>query len=344
MKTTFGIAILAISVLVGSPGCARRTDATVSDAIKAHLFNDPKLRAEPVEISVANGEATLSGEVSSDEARQQLVDSARVVPGVSKVYDNMRVKPEQLAEATPDRADENPTRRADNPPATKPPVVAVPPPSSGGAPSSPPTTSGVPGPVTPPAAASQPPTPPPPPPPKKVVVPQGTEIHILTIDAIDSDKSKVGTSFLASLAEPITVGGEAVIPAKSNVYVKLLDAKSSGKVKGKSELQLGLESVEFQGKRVPLQSSTYEEEGKSRGKQTAKRVGIGAAVGTAVGAIAGGGKGAAIGAGIGGGAGLATQVFTKGEQVRVPSETKLDFTLEAPVEITIQPKQAKPTN
>jgi hypothetical protein len=68
---------------------------------------------------------------------------------------------------------------------------------------------------------------------------------------------------------------------------------------------------------------------------------IGAAIGTGIGAIAGGGKGAAIGAGIGAGAGTAAQVFTKGKQVQVPSETKLDFTLEEPVQVTIQPGKSK---
>src|SRR5688572_31228090 len=103
---------------------------------------------------------------------------------------------------------------------------------------------------------------------------------------------------------PLTVGEKVGIPKGANVSIKLLDAATAGKMKRKSEIQIGLDSVEFQGKKYPLQSSTYEEAGKSQGKQTAKRVGIGAAVGTAVGAIAGGGKGAAIGAGIGAGAGV----------------------------------------
>ena len=52
-----------------------------------------------------------------------------------------------------------------------------------------------------------------------------------------------------------------------------------------------------------------------------------AALGTLIGAIAGGGKGAAIGALSGGAAGTAAEVMTSGERVRVPSETRLVFTL-----------------
>ncbi len=73
--------------------------------------------------------------------------------------------------------------------------------------------------------------------------------------------------------------------------------------------------------------------GKGRGGDTAKKVGGGAAVGAIIGAIAGGGKGAAIGAGVGAGAGTAVQVFTRGQQVKVPSETLLEFRLEQPVSV-----------
>ncbi len=47
-----------------------------------------------------------------------------------------------------------------------------------------------------------------------------------------------------------------------------------------------------------------------------------------IGAIAGGGKGAAIGAGVGAGAGAGSEIITRGGQVKVPSETLIDFTLQ----------------
>jgi YmgG-like glycine-zipper protein len=169
-------------------------------------------------------------------------------------------------------------------------------------------------------------------------VPEGTSIQVVTIDSIDSKKDTVGGTFMASLYAPLTVGEQVVAPKGSNVSIKLLGAATSGNFKGKSELHLALDSIEAQGKRYPVQSSTYSEVGKSQGKQTAKKVGVGAAVGATIGAIAGGGKGAAIGAGVGAGAGTAAQVLTKGDQVNVPSETRLEFKLEMPLEITIQPK------
>jgi hypothetical protein len=349
MRTKLTMAILSICIGVGFVGCSRKPDDTaIADSIKARFFSDPKLKEEPIEITVTNGEATLLGDVSSDETRQRLLGLTQAVPGVTKVNDAMHIKPEALAESTPP-PNEQPATNAPNSSSVPPPVVAAPvsPNTPAAAAKTPKAGTDTPAaaPGTQPPTPAAPPTPPPPPPPKKVVVPQGTAIQIVTIDAIDSDKSKIGTTFLASLAAPISVGGEVVAPAKSNVYMKLLDAKSAGKVKGKSELQVSVDSIEVQGKRYQLQTSVHAEEGKSKGKQTAKRVGIGAGVGTAIGAIAGGGKGAAIGAAVGAGGGLAVQALTKGDKVQVPSETKLEFTLDAPVEITIQPgKSAKPAS
>jgi hypothetical protein len=56
-------------------------------------------------------------------------------------------------------------------------------------------------------------------------------------------------------------------------------------------------------------------------------------VGAIIGGIAGGGKGAAIGAGAGAAAGAGSQVFMKGQRVRIPSETSLYFTTQQPVAI-----------
>ena len=92
--------------------------------------------------------------------------------------------------------------------------------------------------------------------------------------------------------------------------------------------------IVIDGRDYPVVSSDYTLKGKGRGKNTAEKVGGGAAVGAIIGAIAGGGKGAAIGAGVGAGAGGAVQVLTRGQQVKVPSETLLEFRLQQPATIT----------
>lgn len=166
-----------------------------------------------------------------------------------------------------------------------------------------------------------------------VTVPSGTAIMIRTVDAIDSDRNQVGDKFQASLEEPIVVNDNVIVSKGATVYGRLIHAAQAGSIQGRSELKLELTSIIVNGQTVPLVTGDYSVSGSSRGQSTAKRVGGGAAAGALLGAIIGGGKGAAVGAGVGAGAGTAVQVATKGEQVHVPSETLLQFTLQQDVRI-----------
>jgi hypothetical protein len=166
-----------------------------------------------------------------------------------------------------------------------------------------------------------------------VTLPAGQSILVRMIDGVDSKKNRVGDVFHASLETDLNVNGEQVAPKGTDVYGKLVTAEKSGTFSGHSELQLELTSIVIHGQTYSLVSSDYNVQGKGRGGDTAKKVGGGAVVGAIIGAIAGGGKGAAIGAAAGGGAGAGVQVLTKGDQVRVPSETLLEFRLQQPVTI-----------
>jgi hypothetical protein len=162
-------------------------------------------------------------------------------------------------------------------------------------------------------------------------VPAGTVIAVRMIDGVDSTTNQVGDQFHASLENDIIVNGTIAALKGSDVYGRLGTVKSAGSIQGQSQLELELTGIRINGKILPIVSGDYEVAGKSRGKQSAERIGGAAAVGAIIGAIAGGGKGAAIGATAGAGAGTAVQVLTKGQQVKVPSETVLDFTLRAPI-------------
>ena len=166
-----------------------------------------------------------------------------------------------------------------------------------------------------------------------VTIPAGTQISVRTIDGIDSTKNQVGDRFQCSLEEPLMVDGNVVVPKDADVYGRLAESKPSGTFIGRSELRLELTGIVVNGQTVPLVTGEYELSGKSQGASTAKRTVGGAAIGGIIGAIAGGGKGAAIGAGVGAGAGAGSEIFTKGDQVKVPSETLLDFTLQQDVSI-----------
>ncbi len=166
---------------------------------------------------------------------------------------------------------------------------------------------------------------------QSVTIPAGTRISVRTIDAIDSTEDRVGDRFEASLEETLSVDGNAVVPKGSEVYGRLEESKESGTFTGRPELKLELTGIVVNGETIPLVTGEYEVSGPSKGASTAKRTIGGAAIGSIIGALAGGGKGAAIGAGAGAGVGVASETVTRGEQVRIPSETLLDFTLEQSV-------------
>jgi hypothetical protein len=193
-------------------------------------------------------------------------------------------------------------------------------------------------PPPPPAAAALQAAPPPPvaqavDPGGTITLPAGQSLLVRMIDGVDSAKNHVGDIFHASLETDLTVNNTLVARKGADVYGRLAEAKEAGHISGSSELQLELTRMVIDGHDYPLVSSDYTLKGKGRGSNTAKKVGGGAVAGAIIGAIAGGGKGAAIGAGVGSAAGAGVQVLTRGQQVKVPSETLLEFRLQQPATV-----------
>ncbi|MFN7995267.1 MAG: hypothetical protein U0Q18_16785 [Bryobacteraceae bacterium] len=164
-------------------------------------------------------------------------------------------------------------------------------------------------------------------------IPGGTNITVRMIDSVDSETNTVGQTFRASLDEPIVVSNQTVVERGADVVVKLVDNKQSGKLTGTTQLALNLVSVNVNGRMVDINSQSVTQTSSSRGSRTAKMAGGGAALGAIIGAIAGGGKGAAIGAGAGAAAGTGAEIATKGQKVHVPSETRLTFVVDSPVQL-----------
>src|SRR5437762_12359346 len=329
------IAVLALVLMsamsvscsrIGAPG-----DDAITTDIKAKMFSEPALKAATVDVVSKHGEVTLTGQVPDDAARLAVYKIATETKGVSRVNDQMSVATAQISvpqAAAPTREAARAKRIAKAKPSPKP---EKPRQTAAAALASS---------MAEPVAAAEPPAAapaPPPPQPVTVTVPANAIVTVRTIDSIDSKTNQAGQVFKASLDVPIVVDNKVIVPSGADAYVKLVDARSAGRVTGRSELGLELVSIAFQGKTYAVVSSDVKQSGTSRGKQSAERIGGGAALGALIGAVAGGGKGAAIGAAVGGGAGTGVQVFTKGQQLKMPSETRLDFTLQQPLDITYLP-------
>ena len=330
-------------------GCNKPSDDAVATSIKAKLYSEPLLKSASVDVAAKDGIVTLSGRVPDDAARLSAQHLAATTPGVKTVVDQTTMAPpppvitaENLAPPAHPRPPARPARPARTPSKPAPPPAPAAAPAPAPVPAQDPAPS--PGPLHDPSpekpSAPAPPPPPPPPQPITVTIPEGTIVTIRTIDAIDSNVNRAGQSFRASLDAPIVVGDRVVIPKGLNVYLKLIDASSAGKFKGRSELTVSLDNFIYQGRTYQIASSDVQEKGGSRGKRSAEVIGGGAVLGAIIGGLAGGGKGAAIGAGAGAGTGAVVQAVTHGEKVKIASETRLDFTLHDPVNVTYFPRKS----
>jgi hypothetical protein len=179
----------------------------------------------------------------------------------------------------------------------------------------------------------QPGQPAPPPAASGAVIPIGTSITVRMIDPVNSQQSRLGETFRASVDEPVLVDGQVVVPRGADAITKLVEDQQSGKIEGKTVLTLVLQQVLVNGRMVDLTSGDVSQSSGSRGARSAKVIGGTAALGAIIGALAGGGRGAAIGAGSGAAVGTGAEVLTKGQTVKIPSETRLTFTLQQPAQL-----------
>lgn len=344
------LTFLLTLALVFSSACNKPTNDSITTDIKAKMFSEPLLKSSTLNVSVKDGTVTLSGQLSDDAARLAAERIAASAKGISKVIDQTTVptKP-AVAEYVPPSAPSPspaPARKSSHPARTSKPQASPNPPT----PPAPVDSSAQAAPVAAPIPAAapaappslpQPPSPPSPPPPQPVTVtlPAGTIFGVRTVDSIDSSTSQAGQIFRGSLDAPLLLEGNVVVPKGLNVNLKLVTASSAGSLKGASELTVALDSFTYQGKTYRISSSDVQEKGESRGKRSAAVIGGGAVLGAIIGGLAGGGKGAAIGAGVGAGGGTAVQAATHGKQVRIPSETRLDFSLRDPLDVTYVPSK-----
>jgi len=160
-------------------------------------------------------------------------------------------------------------------------------------------------------------------------LPVGTIITVRMNNAISSKTANRGDRFTATVANPVQVNGQTVIPAGSTAEGVVADARSRGRFKGSSLLRLTLQSVTVSGTSYPVQASISRSM-KGKGKRSAVAIGGGAGAGALIGGLIGGGKGAAIGALSGAGAGTAGAAFTGNKDIVIPAEAALAFELRQP--------------
>lgn len=178
---------------------------------------------------------------------------------------------------------------------------------------------------------------------QKITVPAGTKLAVTLENGISTRSAKAGDSLYFYTSFPVTQNNHVVIPVGSYIRGSLLGSKRPGRIKGKGEFRLRLESLILpNGYTVDLMAAprsadtggreTTDSEGKVTGPggkgRDAGTIAETTVTGAGIGAIAGGGRGAGIGAGIGGLAGLAAILLTRGPEAQIPRGSTLDIVLE----------------
>jgi hypothetical protein len=343
-----GIALLTVVVAL-AVGCkahqpAVRTDQQIATDIQTKIKGESALAQQNIQVSVADGVATLNGTVSDEASRALAANDSGTVSGVKTVINNLTVQSAAApAAAPPDSAqalapipNPSPARSAERKTKAEKKRTAY---RQDDAPVSAPVT-----PVNQQVAQAEnmpPAAPPPPPQPvgKDVTIPAGTVIPIRITEALDTKTAQTNDAFHGALAADLGLQGVIALRRGVPIVGRIVEAREAAHFKGQALLSLELTEIQRGGQKIAVVTNPYTKEGAGRGKNTAAKAGGGAAFGAIIGALAGGGKGAAIGGLAGAAAGTGVNAATRGEQVVIPTETLINFQLQSPitVRVTIPP-------
>lgn len=177
---------------------------------------------------------------------------------------------------------------------------------------------------------------------QSILVPTGTRIGVILESGISTATAKPGDSVYFRTSFPITINNKVVIPVGTYLRGEVTDSKRPGRVKGRGELRVHLNTMVFpNGYTVDMNAEPHSADGGQvqtdpEGKMTgpsgkgkdATTVATTTAAGAGIGAIADGAKGAGIGAGIGGAAGLAAVLLSRGPDAQLPRGSSMDLQLE----------------
>ncbi|MBZ5562909.1 MAG: hypothetical protein LAP13_10850 [Acidobacteriia bacterium] len=195
---------------------------------------------------------------------------------------------------------------------------------------------------------------------ESVVVPPGSTLHVKLGTTITSKTNKAGDTFTGEVVQPVIANGKTVIPQGSTVNGHIAFLKPSGRIRGKAQMRVVLDSIITPDDQTVKLSSTLagshggvcgntanDEEGTIVGcgkskKDAAKDAAIGGAMGAGAGATVGmgheidcayfgncGGPGMGTdvlaGAGIGAGTALLYNLFKHEKQIILVEGTELTF-------------------
>ena len=181
-------------------------------------------------------------------------------------------------------------------------------------------------------------------------IPKGTHVLLRMVNSISTRTAAEGSQVYLQTATPVAVNNQIVVPPGTYVQGSVSHAKRSGRVKGRAELGIRLETMTFAGGKMlkisprlsevdsgengqKVDTESQVKAAGTRGKD-AGQVAILAGTGAAIGGLADRSfKGAGIGGGVGTAVGLARVLLTRGNEVELRQGTTLDVVFDRDVVI-----------
>jgi hypothetical protein len=182
-------------------------------------------------------------------------------------------------------------------------------------------------------------------------IPQGSHALLRLVNSVSTRTAREGDYVYMRTATPIIADGHILVPVDSYVQGVVSHTQRSGRVTGRAELGLRIETLTLPSGKVIKVSphlSSVDSDGTDQkvetkegavqqggtkgvdGERVAKITGAGAALG---GLTDRSWKGAGIGAGVGGGVGLAYVLLTRGREVELHQGSTVDVVFERPVTV-----------
>lgn len=182
-------------------------------------------------------------------------------------------------------------------------------------------------------------------------IPQGTHVLLRMMNSISTRTAAEGNQVYLQTATPVAIDNQIVIPPGTYVQGSVSHSKRSGRVKGRAELGIRLETMTFaNGKTVKISPRLSEVDSSASGQRVddsesqvkaagtpgkdTGQVAILAGTGAAIGGLADRSfKGAGIGGGVGTAVGLARVLLSRGNEVELRQGTTLDVVFDRDVAI-----------
>ena len=179
-------------------------------------------------------------------------------------------------------------------------------------------------------------------------IPQGSHALLRLVNSITTRTAHEGDYVYLRTATPLVANGQVVVPAESYVQGVVSHSVRSGRVKGRAELGIRIEtltlasgkvvqlsphlaSVDAEGSGQRVTNEHQIEQGGSKGAD-AERVATLGGTGAAIGGLADRSwSGAGIGAGAGGAVGLASVLLTRGREVELRQGSTIDVVFDRAV-------------